>query len=174
MSLAQRRQLKIKPLLDVMMGKKSAPVHPVDKIVLMFDGGSRGNPGPSGAGYAIYKNGEETIAGYEPLGMATNNYAEYVALKIGLMSALKQGYMDITVQGDSLLVINQCRGDWAVKSDSIRAVNKDVMSLIARFEVVRLNHIPRTENKRADELANQAMDVQDSIFKGEANKSKAV
>ena len=60
-----------------------------DKYILMFDGGSRGNPGTAGAGFVIYKNDDEIFAGCAPLGHATNNFAEYKGLEIGLQYAIK-------------------------------------------------------------------------------------
>ena len=87
-------------------------IHPEDVYILMFDGGSRGNPGISGAGFVIYKNDTEILAGCEPLGHATNNFAEYRALELGLDCAINKGITNLIIKGDSQLVLNQVTNKW--------------------------------------------------------------
>jgi len=51
------------------------------KIILVTDGGSRGNPGPSSIGYGIYDQDWNAIEEKsEYIGKGTNNEAEYQAL----------------------------------------------------------------------------------------------
>ncbi len=49
-------------------------------LKVYIDGASKGNPGPSGVGVVICRDGEtiKNIASY--IGNATNNVAEYTAL----------------------------------------------------------------------------------------------
>lgn len=127
--------------------------------VLMFDGGCRGNPGPSGAGYVIYNGNEEIAYGYKYIGVTTNNVAEYTALILGLKTAVEMGINNIIVKGDSKLVINQLQGVWNVKADNLVPFNKEAKTLMCALSNVRLEHIKRSFNKRADLLANEAMNT---------------
>ena len=130
---------------------------------LRFDGGSRGNPGNAGCGFALVVNPEtderETIQGAFYLGnQLTNNYAEYVGLIEGLKHALTLGITDIFIEGDSMLVIKQSAGQWKVNSPSLLPLHLKVVELLAQFKKHTFGHILRAQNKEADELANMAMD----------------
>jgi ribonuclease HI len=130
-----------------------------DKYRMAFDGGSRGNPGPCGAGAVIYKNNKEfaTVSHFIS-GKHSNNHAEYTAFILGLQKSLELGITHLYVEGDSKLVINQCTGKFKVKSPSLIPLNAKAMSLCKKFTYITLNHIKRNHNKRADSLANEAMD----------------
>ena len=130
---------------------------------LRFDGGSRGNPGNAGCGFALVVNPEtdkqETVQGAFYLGdRLTNNYAEYVGLIEGLKHALTLGITDIFIEGDSMLVIKQSAGQWKVNSPSLLPLHLKVVELLAQFKRHTFGHILRAQNKEADELANMAMD----------------
>jgi ribonuclease HI len=148
-------------------GKKcaydEAKVHPTSECTLNFDGASRGNPGLSGVGAVIYKNGEEIWHSCKFVGTKTNNQSEYMALILGLKGALTLGITNLSVLGDSLLVINQVNGIYKVKSDSIFDLYEEVLVLKAQFALVEFNHVYREYNKRADELSNLALDQSDFI-----------
>jgi ribonuclease HI len=131
------------------------------KYTLHFDGGSRGNPGPGGCGWVLCKGGVEIYAGMAPLGRCTNNYAEYKGLEQGLMSAIDKNYKTLTVYGDSLLVINQTTGNWNCKASNLKPILKNVIALKSEFDKIEFMHVKRENNKRADEMANEAMDIQD-------------
>lgn len=135
--------------------------------ILMFDGGSRGNPGKAGCGYVICSSHDvdETqdplIIGYEYLGAhQTNNYAEYSGLIRGLEHAISHGLTKshIQIEGDSLLVIQQLSGKWQVKNANLKPLYEKARSLLAQLYSYSLTHIPRSKNKMADALANKAMD----------------
>jgi ribonuclease HI len=122
---------------------------------LKFDGGSTGNPGLSGAGSVIYLNDEEIWAGSYYVGnMETNNTAEYHGVIHGLEEAVNMNITNLKVYGDSALVINQITGKYKVKSDHLKILYDKVMVLIGYFETITFNHIPRNQNKRADQLSN--------------------
>lgn len=125
---------------------------------LYFDGGSRGNPGPSGCGYAIYVNNVEIDSGSHSLGYGTNNEAEYQGLLYGLRAAKNLNIKNIVIYGDSLLVINQVEGKWQCNAKNLVGYLTEARNLIRDFDRILLYHIPREKNKRADELANAAMD----------------
>lgn len=136
---------------------KDAKIFPISENIMNFDGASKGNPGLSGAGAVIYKNGKEIWSAAEFLGYKTNNQAEYQALVLGLKGALVLGITILSVFGDSLLVINQVNGIYKVKSESIFNLYEEVQSLKLQFEYIEFNHVYRDKNKRADELSNIAL-----------------
>lgn len=138
--------------------KKEAKIHPYNEYTLNFDGASKGNPGLSGAGMVIYKNGYEIWSSYKFVGYKTNNQAEYSALIFGLKGAIKLGISSLSVLGDSLLVINQVNGIFKVKSASLEPLHKEVIILKDQFKYIDFSHVYREYNKRADELSNLALD----------------
>ena len=132
----------------------------LDRYRMMFDGGSRGNPGICGAGAIIFKNNKEAAVVSELLpGNNSNNYAEYMALILGLKKALEMDIKSLEIEGDSLLVINQCKNIWQTKNLSLIPLNTEAKKLCNRFDFIKLTHIPRHKNKIADRLANKAMDT---------------
>lgn len=123
------------------------------------DGGSRGNPGPAGVGAAVYKNKQLIKEVTEYIGKATNNVAEYQAVVLGLRSLLEDySQAKIEVRADSQLLVKQLTGEYRVKSDNLQPLYQEIIELIDNFKEVQFIHIPREQNKKADELANQAMD----------------
>jgi ribonuclease HI len=138
--------------------KMEAKVFPLTEYIMNFDGASRGNPGLSGAGAVIYKNGDEIWSSCKFVGIKTNNQSEYSALILGLKGALTLGITNLSVLGDSLLVINQVNGLYKVKSSSIFDLYEEVLGLKSQFDFVEFNHVYRNYNKRADELSNLALD----------------
>uniref|UniRef100_A0A6C0LVD0 RNase H type-1 domain-containing protein n=1 Tax=viral metagenome TaxID=1070528 RepID=A0A6C0LVD0_9ZZZZ len=130
-------------------------------IKLYFDGGSRGNPGIGGAGAVLYSNSDIEIASVSVKihEKSTNNQAEYIGLISGLELAYEHGYGDVDVYGDSMLVVKQVSGEWKCKNQTLRILKDETVSIIKKhFSHVKLHHIYRSQNKRADELANIAMD----------------
>lgn len=126
---------------------------------LFSDGGSRGNPGPAGAGFALYdETGAEIFGGKKFLGVATNNVAEYKALIFGLEKAHEIGGKNIKSFLDSELIVKQLHGQYRVKHPDMKPLFAQVQSLISHFESVIFTHVRREKNKRADTLANEAMD----------------
>jgi ribonuclease HI len=127
--------------------------------VAYTDGGSRGNPGPSGFGVVIL--GEDgTVLGElsEFLGMRTNNFAEYSGLLAALEFALAKGNSRLRVVSDSELMVKQIRGQYRVQSPDLRPLYEEAKRRIAKLEAFQIEHVLRGKNKKADELANQAMD----------------
>lgn len=92
------------------------------------------------------------------IGRATNNVAEYKALISGLELALDRGVTEIEIFSDSELVVSQLKGDWKIKSDSLRRLAVDARRLMNRFASAAIAHVPREKNADADKLANQGMD----------------
>lgn len=135
------------------------------QYVLRFDGGSRGNPGVSGAGIVIYdlESGHEVWAAFQYLGETTNNVAEYNALLSGLEMARAMGITRLIAEGDSTLVVKQVTGEYEVKSKHLMDLHQKVKRLSNAFQSFSVQYIPRAENFRADQLANVAMDERISM-----------
>jgi ribonuclease HI len=139
------------------------PASPVDELTLYCDGGSRGNPGPSAIGAVVLDTSvdpPELVASVsECIGITTNNVAEYKALIAGLEVVAYLHARVMRVRADSLLVIKQLRGEWKVKHANMRPLHAAAKALLATYEVVDLQHVPREENTEADALVNQALDA---------------
>lgn len=139
----------------------------VEELVLYCDGGSRGNPGPSAIGAVVFDASAEPptlIASVsECIGVTTNNVAEYRALIAGLEAVAHLRARIIRVRADSLLVIKQLRGEWKVKHANIKPLYAAARALLAEYEIVDLQHVPREQNAEADALVNQALDAADSF-----------
>lgn len=122
---------------------------------IVFDGGSRGNPGPSYGSYVLQESGKQPARPVKiELGQATNNEAEYLILVAALESLLSvlelldrsSAQTTIEILGDSQLVINQLRGDWKAKNDRLRALRDRVHNLLMHFKHVDLNHQNREDS----------------------------
>ena len=128
-------------------------------IVAYCDGGSRGNPGPSGYGVSIEDPAGHPIADLsEFLGVKTNNFAEYSGLLAALEYALAHGYPQLRVIADSELMVKQMKGQYRVNSPELRPLWEEAKRRVAGLERFEIQHVLRGKNKRADALANQAMD----------------
>ena len=130
-----------------------------DHYTLMFDGGSRGNPGLCGCGYAILKDDVVVWEGYKKVSdNNTNNFAEYMGIILGLELAVENNIQTLHIKGDSLLVINQLVGKWKVNSSNLKPLYIAAKALLEKINMVTLSHVKRDKNKIADKLANKAMD----------------
>ncbi|GMU25429.1 MAG: hypothetical protein AMXMBFR16_03340 [Candidatus Uhrbacteria bacterium] len=125
------------------------------------DGGARGNPGPAGIGAAILDadTGETLKEISEYIGETTNNQAEYRAVIAALTAALDFRPDAIMVVADSELLVKQLTGSYRVKNPGLAERFLEVRNLETRLGIpVRYRHVRREQNKRADTLANEAMD----------------
>ncbi|MBI9017461.1 MAG: ribonuclease HI family protein [Phycisphaerae bacterium] len=124
------------------------------------DGGSRGNPGPAGAGVAICdRNGNVVFEGGFYLGTQTNNVAEYTGLLKGLETAKELGGTELDVKLDSELIVKQINGIYKVKNPTLKTFYQQICQLIGEFDKVKVSHVYREDNAHADAMANQAMDA---------------
>jgi len=126
---------------------------------LYFDGCSKGNPGPGGAGAVLYKDEQEIWADSVYVGKrVTNNQSEYTGLIVGLNYVVNQLQIKtLLVKGDSLLVIKQMRGEYKVNSANILELHNTVKSLANRLDCIEYEHVYRIDNKRADALSNEGL-----------------
>lgn len=136
-----------------------------DRVVVEADGGSRGNPGPAGYGAVVKdaETGEVLAERSEGLGIATNNLAEYQGLIAGLEAAAELGASTVEAMLDSKLVVEQLSGRWKIKNATLQPLAQRARELVAGFDRVRFEWIPRARNAHADRLANEAMDTQAGI-----------
>ncbi|MCL2339326.1 MAG: ribonuclease HI family protein, partial [Actinomycetia bacterium] len=142
---------------------------------LFADGGSRGNPGPSGIGFYLQAVGEPGQDRSQPadvagalltplasggwyLGPATNNQAEYQALIWALQNAREFQVRHLSIRMDSELVVRQLTGQYQVKNPGIKPFYNEAQRLLQQFASVEIIQVPREQNSIADQLANAAMD----------------
>jgi ribonuclease HI len=129
------------------------------KARLSTDGGSRGNPGPAAYGYVLEaEDGTVLDARGDTIGVATNNVAEYRALLAGLTSALERGVDELEVVSDSELLVRQMRGEYKVKSPTLRELVDEAQGLARQLGSVRYTAVRREHNELADRLVNEALD----------------
>jgi ribonuclease HI len=123
------------------------------------DGGARGNPGPAGWGAVVQTPAGEVVAElFGALPHATNNVAEYNGLLSALDWCADHGATTVHVKSDSLLLVQQMRGVYKVKSDGLKPLHARARLLAHQIGQVTFEHVRRELNKDADRLANLAMD----------------
>lgn len=127
-------------------------------FTLFTDGASRGNPGEAGAGMVLVdENGGEIHARGVYLGQCTNNVAEYQALILGLKAARELGAGTLAIRLDSELIVRQLLGRYKVKNEKLKPLFRQARELL-KGVAYNVAHVPREQNRRADELANRAID----------------
>lgn len=139
----------------------------VDRLLIRTDGASRSNPGPASAGAVLIDASLPNATAVDapvvsvvsrPLGVQTNNVAEYTALVLALREAQRLGAREIDLRLDSKLIVEQLYGRWRVKDARLREFWAEAKGLLAGFERWHATHEPRATNKAADALANLALD----------------
>jgi len=127
------------------------------RFVLIFDGGSIGNPGAAYGSFRLQQTGSPPLPVQRlTFGRGTNNEAEYKALLGGLQElqrtlatqGLRTADVEVEVRGDSRLVLEQLRGTWRVKNPRLAALHREADGLLERFAHVRLVHQDRSRSVR--------------------------
>jgi ribonuclease HI len=126
--------------------------------VMVFDGGSKGNPGWGYGSYAIERvqDGAQRLERIDLGDGYTNNEAEYDTLVAGLQDLLQRieaagrqpQEFSLEVRGDSTLVIRQVQGKWRAKEPRMKERRDRCLRLIRRFGRVELKTQPREESVR--------------------------
>jgi ribonuclease HI len=132
-------------------------------LVTYVDGGSFGNPGPSGIGVVIdgFESGKVRIAKW--IGCQDNNVAEYVALLEAIQCALASKAKGLHVFSDSEVVVKQMKGEYSCGSSRLYSLNWVCRKLTRSFEF-SISHIRREHNTEANSLANSAVRKRLSAF----------
>ena len=125
---------------------------------IFCDGASRSNPGDASIGVSISLDGKEIHTISRKIGIATNNEAEYQALIDALNYCIENSIKEIEVFLDSNLVVEQVNKNFKVKAGNLKTLNSKVESMVKEFKYIEFKHVYREENKRADQLANMALD----------------
>jgi len=135
-----------------------------DCYLMRFDGGAVPNPGTCGSGAVIWgPDGKKLWEVGRFMAYGTNNVAEYTGLEIGLALCLREGYVNVKIEGDSKLVVNQVIGSWALNAEGLRENNARVMELIKRLNYVAIRHVYREFNVDADAVTNELQGTRQSF-----------
>lgn len=134
-------------------------------LKLHIDGGARGNPGPAACGVTITDaaSGEAKFEAGFYLGETTNNVAEYQGLIRGLEAAIQLKPDKLEILADSQLMVRQVLGQYKVKAPHLKPLVADAKEKLAEFSDWSFAHVYRDANKRADALANRAMDDKEDV-----------
>ena len=124
-------------------------------FVAHVDGGSHGNPGPSGIGVVLESSAGTKITISKWIGYQDNNVAEYVALLEALQRALILKAKVLRVYSDSLVVVRQMAGEYTCHSSRLYSLNWMCRKL-ARTLDFSIAHVGRDQNREAHHLANNA------------------
>jgi ribonuclease HI len=150
---------RLMELLTALDNRDSSPEGRGKPCILRVDGASRGNPGPAAsAGILETPDGKPVAEIGRKLGWATNNYAEYSALLIGLEAAHEKGFSSVEVRSDSQLMVRQMTGEYKVKHPDIIKLKEQADRLVSLFQSVSFHHVPREQNTAADALCNRVLD----------------
>ena len=116
---------------------------------LFFDGGCRPNPGPMEC--AVVRKG--IAYRRHDLGNGSNSDAEWLAAIHALEIAAQNGDRDVTLLGDSRLVVTQASGTARCRSEALEAHRVRFAAIALGFDRVRLRHIGRAQNLAGIALA---------------------
>ena len=135
------------------------------RLLIHTDGAARGNPGPAGAGAILRDASDGTVLAEiaEGLGHATNNVAEWTAVRLALEEACRLGATHVDLRLDSELVARQISGVYRVKHPDLKPIHAVAMKLLRSLEGYTVGHVPRALNKDADRLSNVAIDAPTSM-----------
>lgn len=134
-----------------------------DNIIIHTDGGARGNPGPAASAFVAIRNGEILQSEAIFLGNSTNNIAEYMGVLLALKWLEKNAQTlqtQITFLLDSELVVKQINGAYKIKNLRLKDLFLEIIKIIKSLnKKIDFKHIPREENKTADQLVNKTLDT---------------
>src|SRR4051812_22969714 len=143
-----------------LIGKDVNDTTNLSHVIIYSDGGSRGNPGPSAAGFVLMNAHEHVVhEGGMYLGITTNNQAEYHGVRLGLEKAIEIGARTVDFRMDSLLVVNQMNGMYKIKNRELWPINERISELVMKFDKVTFTHVKREFNQLADGMVNKILDA---------------
>ena len=126
------------------------------ELVAYIDGGSLGNPGPSGVGVVMNGGAAGPIRIAKWIGQQDNNVAEYVALMEALQCALSLKATRLHVYSDSQVVVKQMTGEYTCRSSLLYSLHWTCRKLARSLEF-SISHVGREENTEANTLASEAV-----------------
>ncbi len=145
-------------LAEMLLDAELAAVPLSSSLIMYVDGASSGNPGPAGIGIVIMDGDNRQVGKVSSyIGKATNNYAEYTALIRAMKIALYFKTKNLRIRTDSELVVKQLSGEYKVKNDNIRDLYEEAVSLKKKIGNVKIEHVSRNFNDKADHLARKAV-----------------
>ena len=163
--VAQCLRLVVTAFASHRLPRPPATIRGPTRWILLFDGGSRGNPGPGGAGSVLVSvttgtpRVEWCCATHLPASTTTNNVAEMRGLLEGLRHAWRANAHHLEVIGDSALILGWMRRRRPPKRRHLRRAYDCARHFADRIQVKTWAHHYRTANQAADYLANHAMDT---------------
>jgi len=134
--------------------------------ILFFDGALKGNPGQAGGG-GIIKNPIEATTIHFTLGLGTesNNRVESMALRQGLIQAKNHRIPDLTIVGDSRVIIQAIIRHSKTQSAILNNLLDNIQLLLRNFKSYKLFHVLRDLNGEADEEANRGTLLELGVLK---------
>ncbi len=152
------RDAKEDPALENAAPAENLPISgqaPAEPVQIVFDGGSRGNPGQGYGSYALDWPGQPRQVVRLSFGdKVTSNEAEYDTL-IAALEALQQRMLEqqiepesttLSIRGDSQLVCKQVRGDWRCKESRLQKRLEKARALLGKYGGATLDHHPRAKS----------------------------
>ena len=126
-------------------------------LIINIDGASRGNPGPSGIGILICKNKHLILNYGEFIGIRSNLFSEYLALKRALQ--LAQNMSDeVSILTDCLNIIHQRKLKDRMRKKELKILFREINNLEKKFKTISYKQVPRHRNEFVDAIANKAID----------------
>jgi ribonuclease HI len=128
---------------------------PEQPIRIVFDGGSKGNPGQGYGSYALeWPAYPRQVVRLQFGNRVTNNEAEYDTLISALEAVIKRltetgadaRSAKLEIWGDSQLVINQVNGEWEANKAEMRVRRDKARALLNRFGTSSLRYHSRNNN----------------------------
>jgi ribonuclease HI len=145
------------PSPDVFTGAELTTVPLNSSLTIYVDGASSGNPGPAGIGIVIEDHDGRQVGKISAyIGRRTNNFAEYTALIRALKIALYFKTNSLKIRTDSELIAKQMSGEYKVKNEQIRKLYDQASALARKIHTLKIEHVPRGLNEKADYLAKKA------------------
>jgi len=160
LGIIQQAEITDKTFKTVKLSGAKNTAH--NAVTIFTDGGSRGNPGPSAAGFIIIDPQQQVMAqGGEYIGITTNNQAEYHGVRLGLEKAIELKIKRVDFKIDSMLVVNQMKGFYKIKNRELWPIHERIRELMTAFEKVTFTHVRREFNQLADGMVNKTLDEHD-------------
>lgn len=125
-------------------------------IIIFCDGSGGSNNDNGGWGFSAQsKYGKILHEDFgPPVGLSTNNVSEYRSVIAALEWAKGKTAGNVTIKTDSKLVVEQVMRRWNCKKPHLQPLCERARWLMYEVDAT-LMWIPRSENKRADELSRE-------------------